>query len=140
MTGTQEQDKRNQGLPTSTAVQMGLIGTIRVPTIISWDVSIKSGEGSSQKLSMLDLQMGTYFEQQRCFSAFSPPFQAKVYFESEMQYDTDEVDQAILAWNIIVENMFYPSLVDQITMVGIPSETRDHMVGQGKARGRVEES
>ena len=94
-------------------------------SIAPWDGSVKHGESLTEKFNVFRVQMENCFRQEGCVSAFSADVPIKIHFESEEElkrkYDSDAVDQATRAWNILIEKIVYP-----------PSRRADHDVGIAK--------
>ncbi|CAM9955922.1 unnamed protein product, partial [Sphacelaria rigidula] len=76
--------------------------------------------------------MENLFRQENCLFALSTVLPIKVHSESEeslkMKFNVGEVDRAVRAWSILFEKLVYPPLVEQVTMLGSPSEAWKHIV------------
>ncbi|CAM9921137.1 unnamed protein product [Sphacelaria rigidula] len=101
-------------------------------SIPPWDGSLKAGESLESKFRVFHLEMWAYFRREKCYDSLFSQVPIRVFHQSEgelkRQHGCEAVDEAQRAWDIILEKITAPQIVEHLAILGSPSEAWDYFL------------
>ena len=104
----------------------------RNSTIPPLDGKATAGESLQSKFRTFQVQMHMYFQQEGCYDALYSQHPIPVFHNSREElcerFDQREVDRAQRAWEIIMEKVNVPHMIEHFAILGSPSQAWAYLV------------
>ena len=110
----------------------GFLMMRRNSTIPPWDGKATAGESLQSKFRLFKVKMHMYCQQEGCYDALYTQDPIHVYLLSREElcerFDHREVDRAQRAWEIIMEKVNVPRMIEHFALFGSPSQAWAYLV------------